>query len=419
MVRHGHLNGITSLTGMPEFCEACVLGKMKKQPFPRSRTVPRGPLDIVSCDVGGPVQPISEGGFRYWITLVDHYKFHVWVLLAKKKSHVRGLIRAWRKHVEAHFRTQIANWEFRAGWIRFFRTDGGGEFTSKQMEDYFRREGIIHETTAPYTPEQDGVAERMNQTLTTRANTNLVASHLPRKYWNRAMLHSAYTINRSPASAHKGQTPHEGYYDRPVDLHHMHPFGCPAYPLVDKQHRKGKFANKERHCVFIGYHEGNKAYDLLDIDTGKIITSRHVKFNDASPAPQEICVEPPQTTSELEEIAQSLRKNILPYYEDDVPQVVTKGMSIPDMDNPRPLGSVGDMPTVSSPVEESISAKSEPTSTVVPPSAPPLRRVAGMCIPPTRSPSRSPSPPPVPADRRSSRARKPAQHPNEACASSC
>lgn len=126
--------------------------------------------------------------------------------------------------------------------------------------------------------------------------------------------------------------------------------------------------------MFIGYHEGSKAYDLLelDIDTGKIITSRHVKFNDASPAPQEICVVPPQTTSELEEIAQSLRKNTLPYYEDDVPQVVTKGMSIPDMDNPRPLGSVGDMPTVSSPVEEPISVKSEPTSAVVPPSGPPL-----------------------------------------------
>lgn len=163
----------------------------------------------MSCDVGGPVQPVSEVGFRYWITLVDHYKSHVWVLLAKKKSHVQGLIKAWLKHVEAHFRTQIANCEFCAGWIRFFGTDGGGEFTSKQMEDYFRREGIIHETTAPYTPEQDGVAECMNQTLTTCATTNLVASHLHRKYWNHAMLHSAYTINCSPASAHKGQTPHE------------------------------------------------------------------------------------------------------------------------------------------------------------------------------------------------------------------
>ncbi|KZV59241.1 hypothetical protein PENSPDRAFT_552374, partial [Peniophora sp. CONT] len=57
MVRHGRLDGVTSLTGVPEFCEACVLGKMKKKPFQRSLTIPRGPLDIVSSDVGGPVTP--------------------------------------------------------------------------------------------------------------------------------------------------------------------------------------------------------------------------------------------------------------------------------------------------------------------------------------------------------------------------
>lgn len=91
------------------------------------------------------------------------------------------------------------------------------------MEDEFRRQGIIHETAALYTPEQNGVAERMNQTLTTRATTNLAASHLPRKYWTRAMQHAAYTIMRSPATAQKGRTLHERLYDRPVDLEHMHP----------------------------------------------------------------------------------------------------------------------------------------------------------------------------------------------------
>jgi hypothetical protein len=76
MVRHGRLAGVTSLTGIPDFCEPCVLGKMKKQPFHRSQTIARGPLDIVSSDVGGPVNPTSEGGYRYWIVLVDHYGPH-------------------------------------------------------------------------------------------------------------------------------------------------------------------------------------------------------------------------------------------------------------------------------------------------------------------------------------------------------
>lgn len=319
MVRHGRLDGVTSLTGVPEFCEACVLGKMKKKPFGHSRTVPRGPLDIVSSDVGGPVTPEGAGKIRYWITIVDHYSSHVWVLFAYKKSQVYTRLKEWRETTEAHFRSQIANWEFCSGWTRFFRTDGGGEYTSHQMEAEFKRQGIIHETTAPYTPEQDGVAERMNQTLTTRATTNLVASHIARKYWPRAMSHAAYTINRSPASAQKGQTPHERLYDRPVNLRDMHPFGCPAYPLVTKPRRDGKFAEKATRTVFIGYHEGSKAYDLLDIDSGAITTSRHVKFHDEAPAPEKVREpgESAKTTADLEKIAQSIRQRSNPYYQDD------------------------------------------------------------------------------------------------------
>jgi hypothetical protein len=215
----------------------------------------------------------------------------------------------------------------------------------------------------PYTPEQNGVAERMNQTLTTRATTNLAASHLPRRYWTRAMLHAAYTIMRSPASAQKGRTPHEGLYDRPVDLQHMHPFGCPAYPLVNKQHRKGKFSDKATRCVFIGYHEGSKAYDLLDVATGRIITSRHVVFDDNAHVPSEIRAEPVQSTAELERLAQSIRPTSSPYYDDDVPQVIVEDMpsSVGESESSSPASPVAAVPPA-----------------VVQPSGPPLRRVGSM-----------------------------------------
>jgi hypothetical protein len=225
-VSKGGLGEITSLTGQPKFCEACVLGKMKKLPFSKSQTKARGPLDIVSSDVGGPVTPAAPGGFRYWAVLVDHWGSHVWVLFAKKKSEIYRLLREWRQHVEKFFRAHIANWEFCAGWTRFFRTDGGGEFTSQQMEAEFRRLGIIHEVTAPYTPEQDGVAERMNQTLVSRATTMLIDSRLPRKFWNLALRAAAYTINHTPTSAQNLRIPHEKMFDRPVNVHHMHRFGC-------------------------------------------------------------------------------------------------------------------------------------------------------------------------------------------------
>jgi hypothetical protein len=76
-----------------DFCEPCLLEKMKKQPFHRSQTISRGPLDIISSDVGGPVNPTNEGGYRYWIVLVDHYGSHPWVLFAHNaKSVVKSVI---------------------------------------------------------------------------------------------------------------------------------------------------------------------------------------------------------------------------------------------------------------------------------------------------------------------------------------
>ena len=68
-------------------------------------------------------------------------------------------------------------------------------------------------STALYRPERDGIAEHMNQTLTTHMTTNLIVSHIARKYWPCAVAHAAYTINCSPASAQQGMTPHKCLYD--------------------------------------------------------------------------------------------------------------------------------------------------------------------------------------------------------------
>jgi transposase InsO family protein len=402
-VSKGRLGEITSLTGIPKFCEACVIGKMKKLPFSKSQTKARGPLDIVSSDVGGPVTPEAPGGFRYWVVIVDHYSSNVWVLFAKKKSEVYSCIKQWRREIEAHFRAQIANWEFCEGWIQFFRTDGGGEFTSKEMEAEFKRLGIIHEVTAPYTPEQDGVAERMNQTLVTRATTMLIDSRLPRKFWKLALLAAAYTINRTPTSSQGYRIPHEILYDRPANINHLHRFGCRAYPLIPKEKRhKQKFGNKANRCVFIGYHEGSKAYDLLVINEdgtyGKIITSRHVRFNYNEPSSTMVQppLEPEATSQEqFERVSQSLLPRATSYYDED------EDTDISLQPNP---GSVG-APTVSVAPPRDSPPQADPlplpdVPSVAHPSErgnPPLQKVAGVRIEPSR---------------RSTRTSVPAQHPS-------
>jgi transposase InsO family protein len=419
MVRRNQIEGVTTLTGMPQFCEACVLGKMKRLPFPSSTTVPRGPLDIVSCDVGGPVTPQGAGGIRYWVVFVDHYSSYVWVKFVKTKDEVHTTIKQWRTDSEAQLHGRIAHWELCEGWTRFFRTDNGGEFTSAEVEAEFRKLGIIHETTAPRTPEQNGVAERMNGTLVTRSITNLVASHLPRSWWPRAMEAAAYTINRSPAAGQKGKTPYERLYDRRIDIHHLHTFGCPAYPLVEKELRSGKFTNHARRCVFIGYVENSKAYWLLDLETQQVIKSRHVAFNDDAMAPKTVRdTAEKHTAQDVEQMAQDLYPRTAPYFDlsDDDSDSVGAGGDIPHEAQPEPILSepIPTTPEPSMPTASRIPRLSTPSSPVQ--RTPPATPTESTSTPTSHAPARrvgNARVAPAPTEpRRSSRTSKPAEHRN-------
>jgi hypothetical protein len=74
MVKSGQLQGIDTLAGTPTFCEACVLGKMKKLPFEvQERPCTTRSLEMVHTDVGGPITPRSREGYRFWIVIVDDF----------------------------------------------------------------------------------------------------------------------------------------------------------------------------------------------------------------------------------------------------------------------------------------------------------------------------------------------------------
>ncbi|KIK76759.1 hypothetical protein PAXRUDRAFT_115482, partial [Paxillus rubicundulus Ve08.2h10] len=70
MVKWGQLWGIDFLTGTMSFCEACILGKMKKLPF---EPLEEPPLQMVHTDVRGPITPQSWEGYKYWIIIVDDF----------------------------------------------------------------------------------------------------------------------------------------------------------------------------------------------------------------------------------------------------------------------------------------------------------------------------------------------------------
>jgi hypothetical protein len=309
MVKDGQLENIENVTGTPNFCEPCTLSKIRRIHLPeKSHRSARRPLQIIHSDVGGPVNVQSYLGHRYWITFVDEYTRFPWVYVLKKKSEAERVYTQWREDVQAHFGAEVGDIHLSSNFVEFFRTDNGGEYTSKTFEARLKKDGVIHETTAPDTPEQNGLAERFNATLANTAVAMLIDSKLPKKYWDEAILTAAYTIARSPASGLKKRTPYQALFKRHVDSSIMRPFGCNAYAFISHDKRDGKLSKKGRKCVFLGYQPGKKAYRLLDVKSRKVITSRHVVFNEGEGGerPPDLAPDAEPTEEQWEDFLSSL-----------------------------------------------------------------------------------------------------------------
>ena len=163
--------------------------------------------------------------------------------------------------------------------IKALRMDRGGEFLSKEFNIFCDENGIQRELTAPYTPEQNGVAKRKNRTVVEMARSLLQAKGLPNQFWGEAVATAVYILTLSPTRAVPDQTPYVAWTGRKPWVSHLKIFGCIAYALVDA-HKHCKLDEKSVKCIFVGYSTNSKAYRLYDPINCKVIISRNVIFNE-------------------------------------------------------------------------------------------------------------------------------------------
>jgi hypothetical protein len=81
--------------------------------------------------------------------------------------------------------------------VKKIRSDTGSEFKNLQVEEYLEEEGIKHEFSAPYTPQQNGVVERKNMTIIDMARTMLGEFKTPERFWSEAVNTAYHTITGS------------------------------------------------------------------------------------------------------------------------------------------------------------------------------------------------------------------------------
>ena len=255
-----------------DFCESCMSGKIHRSSFPKSgRERAEEPLGLVHSDVCGKISSPSLSQAEYFIVFVDDKTHYVWIYVVKHKHEVFGKFVEWRSLVEKS-----------SGYkVKKLRTDNGGEYTSTEFESYLKKEGIEHQYTIPKTPEQNGVSERMNQTLVETVRSMLADSRLPHRFWAEALSTAAYLLNQSPTKTLDGKTPFQAWYGKKPNVNHLRVFGCFAYIHIPKDERK-KLDPKAKKCTFLGYGTSRKGYRLYDWKTSSIIHSRDVVFNELS-----------------------------------------------------------------------------------------------------------------------------------------
>jgi hypothetical protein len=196
--------------------------------------------------------------------------------------------------------------------VKKIRSDNGSEFKNLQVEEYLEEEGIKHEFSAPYTPQENGVVERKNRTLIDMARTMLGEFKTPERFWSEAVNTACHAINRVYLRRLLKKTSYKLLTGNKPNVSYFRVFGSKCYILV-KKGRNSKFAPKAVEGFLLGYDSNSKAYRVFNKSSGLVEVSSDVVFDETNGSPREQVVD-------LDDVD-----------EEDVPMAAIRTMAIGDV----------------------------------------------------------------------------------------
>lgn len=264
MHKEGMIHGMKLVDcGLKTQCEVCLEAKSTRVPFPKkSETKSKEILDLVHTDVCGPMQTESMGHKKYFLTIIDDFSKYTVVYFLRHKSEASEKIKHYIAMVQNKFNKKP----------KVIRSDRGGEYVDNTLKQYLHAEGILIQYTAPYSPQQNGVAERKNRTLVEMARCMLTDADLPKFLWAEAINTANYLQNRSLT---KDAIPIKLWSNEKPSALGLEVFGTKCY--VHSPLRK-KLDNTSKEMFFIGYDDNSKAYRCYDASNRKLVISRDVRF---------------------------------------------------------------------------------------------------------------------------------------------
>ncbi|CAL2225681.1 unnamed protein product [Prunus armeniaca] len=234
-----------------DVCEGCQLGKQHRQAFPSGKALRAKAL--------------------YFILFIDEYTRMTWVYFLRERSEVFNIFKKFKTHVEKQS----------GHYIKALRSDRGKEYTSKEFNKFCEDEGVEHQLTVGYAPEQNGVSERKNRTIMEMARSMIFEKGLPNTFWVEAVYTAVYLLNRCPTKALQNKTPIEAWSNIKPSAKHLKVFGCICYVHIPKEKRH-KLEEKSEVGIFLGYSSQSKGYRIYNPKTKKFLISRDVEFDESA-----------------------------------------------------------------------------------------------------------------------------------------
>jgi hypothetical protein len=244
-------------------CVACTEGKQATKPFPKKAErahTKKG--ELTHMDLWGKYDIASILGHQYYLLLIDDATRYVTVYFLKNKSDANQCVKQYFTHLHVRGISTHA-----------FRVDRGTEFVNNDLLTWCKDKGMDIQMTAPYSPSQNGIAERMNRTLVELVRTMLSASKMPEFLWEPAVAHAAYIRNRAYTTAISEITPYQGWYGHKPNVSHLREFGSSVWVLLQGQNIDRKILSKFKRRAYVGYNNESKSIVYYNAKTRKLLTS--------------------------------------------------------------------------------------------------------------------------------------------------
>nr|GEV35858.1 hypothetical protein [Tanacetum cinerariifolium] len=191
-------------------CISCMSGKMARKPYSHQVERAKDLLGLIHTDVCGPFKIVSRQGASYFVTFTDNFSHYGYVYLLKHKHEV-------------------------------FET--------------FKEHGIITHRTLPYTPQNNRVSERRNQTLLDMARSMMSQTTLPKSFWDYALETVARILNMIPTKK-----------------------GCEAFVKRYTLTKPDKLDPRSFKCIFVGYPKETMGYSFYSPSENKVFVAQNAEF---------------------------------------------------------------------------------------------------------------------------------------------